>query len=355
MTPGYVEHRKVSSLIEPYLQGYGFDLGSGDIPVKNAQGIDLHSDNQDVVKAPVLEYLMDIPKDSVDFIFTSFYLESEPKYMNVLEESVRVLRPGGKLILFQANKDVFRDQDGNDPRGAEFNRWTPQEMLDLVSRFNLNLELRDDGDTVPKPFFFRQDYWKEHPGLMNWRYDFLLVLSKPEGEHHRVGFYAIQSVDNPSALVPPQGQSETIEKDGIVMGIDRAKPDEIVNTVVTPPPHEVQVPEPVAVPPTTEPLPQPEEVIEEDDYDPTTTTAVPSNTLDPVGDEPEPAGDEPEPAGDEPEPAGDEPTLAGNNPVDEDDFDDPSVPISTPETPVLKPKPSQVVTSRNNRVRGQGK
>lgn len=108
------ETSKCRARLAPFCVGYGLDLGFGGDPIApHAVRYDMPTPYTDVGKEPVqlggdatkLEYFRD---GVLDFIYSSHLLEDFPDTEAVLREWFRVLKPGGRLILFCPVEQVFR-------------------------------------------------------------------------------------------------------------------------------------------------------------------------------------------------------------------------------------------------------
>lgn len=99
------EAQKIAPWAIPYLDGKGFDVGCGDQPVVTwATGIDLHkaadinSDGRD---------LSQTTSGSLDFVFSSHFIEHCVGYEDVLAEWWRTIRVGGHLVLYWPHPDHY--------------------------------------------------------------------------------------------------------------------------------------------------------------------------------------------------------------------------------------------------------
>ena len=94
--------------------GFGLDLGFGGDPiVPHAIGVDLPAPYTEVGRCPVqlggdATRLVWFADGTMDFVFSSHLLEDFHDVGAVLREWLRVLRPGGRLILFCPDERVYR-------------------------------------------------------------------------------------------------------------------------------------------------------------------------------------------------------------------------------------------------------
>lgn len=108
------ETSKCRSRLAPYCIGYGLDLGFGGDPITDsAIRMDMESPYAHVGRYPVqlggdatdLKWFRD---GVLDFIFSSHLLEDFVDTEKVLREWLRVLRPGGRLIIFCPDEQRYR-------------------------------------------------------------------------------------------------------------------------------------------------------------------------------------------------------------------------------------------------------
>lgn len=105
------ETGKVRKLVLPYCIGYGCDIGfGGDKVKKDAVGIDLpipytHTGSDPIdIACDVINEDIPVPDDTFDYVYSSHLIEDLPNTVEGLNKFIRVLKPGGNLIL------VFPDQ-----------------------------------------------------------------------------------------------------------------------------------------------------------------------------------------------------------------------------------------------------
>ncbi|MEX0777517.1 MAG: methyltransferase domain-containing protein [Phycisphaeraceae bacterium] len=108
------ETSKCRARLAPYCSGYGADLGPGGDPiVPAAVRIDLPQPYSHVGSLPVqlggdacdLVWFRD---NVLDYIYTSHLLEDYEDTQAPLREWLRVLKPGGRLIIFCPDEQVYR-------------------------------------------------------------------------------------------------------------------------------------------------------------------------------------------------------------------------------------------------------
>lgn len=108
------ETSKCRSRLAPFCQGFGLDLGfGGDAITSHAIRVDLPVPYADTGSQPVqlggdtskLHWFND---NVLDFIYSSHLLEDFVDTKAVLQEWLRVLKPGGRLIIFCPDEQRFR-------------------------------------------------------------------------------------------------------------------------------------------------------------------------------------------------------------------------------------------------------
>jgi len=108
------ETSKCRLRLAPYCEGYGLDLGFGGDPiVPNAIRMDMPRPYSNVGVETVqlggrAEDLRWFRDGTLDFVYSSHLLEDYVDTAAVLREWLRVLRPGGRLILFCPDEQVYR-------------------------------------------------------------------------------------------------------------------------------------------------------------------------------------------------------------------------------------------------------
>lgn len=108
------ETSKCRARLAPFCAGYGVDLGYGGDPIaSHAIRVDLPQPYTRLGDAPVqlggaAECLAWFRDDVLDFIYSSHLLEDFDDTQAVLKEWLRVLRPGGRLILYCPDEQRFR-------------------------------------------------------------------------------------------------------------------------------------------------------------------------------------------------------------------------------------------------------
>lgn len=105
------ETSKVRHLILKYCNGYGCDVGFGGTKVKkDAIGIDLPvpyaKTGKDKVDIPcdLISGPIPVAHNAYDYVYSSHLIEDFEDTTSILKEFIRILKPGGNLIL------VFPDQ-----------------------------------------------------------------------------------------------------------------------------------------------------------------------------------------------------------------------------------------------------
>lgn len=113
-TFGISETSKCRTRLAPFCEGYGLDLGFGGDPItETAIRMDFPQPYTNVGKYPVqlggkAEDLCWFKDEVLDFVYSSHLLEDFFDTEAVLREWLRVLKPGGKLVIFCPDEQRFR-------------------------------------------------------------------------------------------------------------------------------------------------------------------------------------------------------------------------------------------------------
>lgn len=114
-TPCWVsETSKCRARLAQYCTGYGLDLGFGGDPITpSAIRVDLAAPYTSVGEFPVqlggdASNLYWFNDKALDFIYSSHLLEDFIDTKSVLAEWLRVLKPGGVLVIFCPDEQIFR-------------------------------------------------------------------------------------------------------------------------------------------------------------------------------------------------------------------------------------------------------
>lgn len=111
---GISETSKCRSRLAPYCVGDGLDLGFGGDPINDSSiRIDLRTPYTNVGSYTVQLHgnansLFWFNDNCMDYIYSSHLLEDFQDIGSVLAEWIRVLKPGGRLIIFCPDEKVFR-------------------------------------------------------------------------------------------------------------------------------------------------------------------------------------------------------------------------------------------------------
>jgi predicted SAM-dependent methyltransferase len=89
-----------------YCQGQGLDIGCGSTKIRqDAIGIDLYNPNADMMIDA--RDLSKYPPEHFDYIYSSHLLEEIENTEATLKEWLRILKDGGNMVLYQADKDLY--------------------------------------------------------------------------------------------------------------------------------------------------------------------------------------------------------------------------------------------------------
>jgi predicted SAM-dependent methyltransferase len=116
------ETSKCRDRLSKFCTGCGLDIGFGGDPIlEHAIRIDLTQPYTGITGPPAqlagdARCLKWFNTDTLDFVYSSHLLEDFEDTENILREWLRVLKPGGKLILFCPDEKVYKrycDQTGH--------------------------------------------------------------------------------------------------------------------------------------------------------------------------------------------------------------------------------------------------
>jgi SAM-dependent methyltransferase len=108
------ETSKCRARLAPFCLGYGLDLGFGGDPITaSAIRMDMplpyaYTGNNPVQLGGRAEDLFWFRDSVLDFIYSSHLLEDYVDTQGVLTEWLRVLKPGGRIIIFCPDEQVYR-------------------------------------------------------------------------------------------------------------------------------------------------------------------------------------------------------------------------------------------------------
>lgn len=117
------ESDKIAHLVVPYLQGKGLDVGCGPAKVwHRCIGVDSLKDYNGQ-RPPSVDIVCDAEKlelfkdASLDYVYSSHFLEHTVDYKSVLKEWWRVIKSGGYLVLYLPHKKFYPNigQEGGNP------------------------------------------------------------------------------------------------------------------------------------------------------------------------------------------------------------------------------------------------
>src|SRR6185437_7980748 len=133
------ESSKVASIAVPYLQGRGVDCGCGMSPVwPSAIGIDNghhFGERAAGIRSDATDLSM-FADGSLDYVFSSHVLEHIPvsKVLPTLKEWWRVLKVGGRLVLYLPHADFYPNvgkPGANPDHKADYR---PSDIIDAMKK-----------------------------------------------------------------------------------------------------------------------------------------------------------------------------------------------------------------------------
>lgn len=205
------ESRKIVWEVAPYLSGRGLDLGAGTFKIlPHAISVD-NGDHAEKFGYPFTadlradcEHLDMFATQSMDFVFSSHLLEHIKDYKKALKEWWRVVKQGGKLILYLPHKDFYPNigQPGSNP--THVHDFLPGDIIEAM------VEISKPGGCFDLLDFQERDNDQE--------YSMLLVFKKIGGPKNKYSDGKLKGVKK--ALVCRFGAfGDLIQASGIFAGL----------------------------------------------------------------------------------------------------------------------------------------
>jgi predicted SAM-dependent methyltransferase len=133
-----------------YCQGQGLDLGCGACKIKaDVIGIDLHHPEADMRRdARLLDYYAN---ESFDYIYSSHLLEEIQDTEPTLREWLRVVKEGGYIVLYQADKDLYHPLGHPACNSSHKHHFSWETLWEIFQRIG-NVELIHHGRYPQEPY-----------------------------------------------------------------------------------------------------------------------------------------------------------------------------------------------------------
>lgn len=133
------ETSKIKPIAIKYCEGCGVDLGCGNEKIKpEAIGIDSgldflygpNKDKRDLTCVNIKQQVEDLgifADGSLDYVYTSHFLEHLKNPSKMIEDIKRALRVGGNLVVYLPDRNLYTE---NNPE--HHNMWTASEFIELL-------------------------------------------------------------------------------------------------------------------------------------------------------------------------------------------------------------------------------
>ena len=172
------ESLKIKWELVPYTRGRGLDIGCGNSkPFPHFIGIDSNFDaitgNGPEATARNLTgdgtTLPLFADESMDFVFSSHFLEHVEDYEKVLAEWWRVIKPHGYLILYLPHKDFFPNIGTPGSNPDHKHDFLPSDIIEAVGRFAPNFDIVRNEDRNEEDEYSFFQVFQKLPG--KWKSD----------------------------------------------------------------------------------------------------------------------------------------------------------------------------------------
>ena len=140
------ESAKIKWRALPYLRGSGLDIGCGPWKISpHAVGIDGQSFNVPPGRGPNLQMnctqLPVFADDCFDFVYSSHLLEHVVDTEAVLREWLRVLSPGGYLVLYLPHKNLYPNIGEPGANPDHKHDFLPQDVIGVMRKISADVGL----------------------------------------------------------------------------------------------------------------------------------------------------------------------------------------------------------------------
>lgn len=130
------ETAKIRDIVEPYLQGFGIDVGCGNDKVTpRTIGLDCRQ-----LPCVTIQRQFDDLKlfgsKQFEYVYSSHFLEHIENPKGMLKEMKRVLKKDGFLILYLPDPNLYKEDN---PKHIEM--WTPKGFKKIIAPLKLKTKL----------------------------------------------------------------------------------------------------------------------------------------------------------------------------------------------------------------------
>lgn len=116
-----------------YCRGQGLDLGCGSCKIKlNSIGIDIANPSADMIQDARI--LKDYDDNLFDYVYSSHLIEEIADPEKALKEWIRILKPGGYLVLYQADKEFYYDLDDPQCNKNHKHHFSWEELWSIIEK-----------------------------------------------------------------------------------------------------------------------------------------------------------------------------------------------------------------------------
>jgi len=173
-----------------FCSGQGLDLGCGAVKIRpDAIGVDLYHPAADMHTD--VRDLSCYPSGHFDYIYSSHMLEELQDTMGVLKEWLRIIKPGGYLVLYQADEDLYWKLGDSRCNNAHKYHFKWDSLWTILQETDPSLELV---------------HHDRHPELNEWSFE--LVVRKPSLIKEAKPQYVFEGI---SILLPTLNRPKNIE------------------------------------------------------------------------------------------------------------------------------------------------
>ena len=187
-----------------FCKGQGVDLGCGAVKIKvDAIGIDLHNPAGIADMKADARVLRNYPDNHFDYVYSSHLLEELQNTEATIKEWLRILKPSGYLVLYQADKDLYYPLGDSRCNPNHKHHFSWESLWEIIEKIG-GVELAHHGRYPQEPF-------------NEWSFELVVQKVDPAAPKQE------RSLEGISFCIPTLNRPQGVED--LVMSVDKTTQD----------------------------------------------------------------------------------------------------------------------------------